>query len=68
VQADLLETAVTEDIEAMLRDEQFMARIWAEANKRLGSEKPVLERVMAEGPAPPKEAPSPPAGEEGAGP
>ncbi|HWP37352.1 MAG TPA: zinc ribbon domain-containing protein, partial [Gemmatimonadales bacterium] len=46
VRAELLETAVIEDIAAMFRDEQFMARVWAEANKRLGAEKPVLEREI----------------------
>lgn len=43
VRAELLEAAATEDIKAMFRDEQFMARIHAEANKRLGTEKPILE-------------------------
>jgi hypothetical protein len=46
VRAELLEAAVTEDIKAMFRDEQFMARIWAEANKRLGTEKPILEKEI----------------------
>jgi len=46
VRAELLETAVTEDIKAMFRDEQFMARIHAEANKRLGTEKPILEKEI----------------------
>jgi len=36
----------------MFRDEQFMARVWAEANKRLGAEKPnrekEIEKVVAE--------------------
>ena len=46
MRAELLEAAVTEDIKAMFRDEQFMARIWAEANKRLGTEKPILEKEI----------------------
>ena len=44
VRADLLEAAVIQDIKAMLQDEGLMARIWAEANKRLDSEKPDLTR------------------------
>ena len=31
----------------MFRDEQFMARVWEEANKRLGAEKPDLEKEIA---------------------
>jgi site-specific DNA recombinase len=46
VRADLLETAITEDIKTMYRDEQFMARLWTEANKRLGAEKPNLEKEI----------------------
>lgn len=30
----------------MFKNEQFMARVWAEANKRLGSEKPDVEREI----------------------
>lgn len=30
----------------MFRDEQFIARIHAEANKRLGTEKPILEKEI----------------------
>jgi site-specific DNA recombinase len=47
VRADLLESAIIEDIKAMFRDEQFMARVWAEANKRLCAEKPNLEKEIA---------------------
>ena len=47
VRADILETAIIQDIKAMFRDEQFMARIWEEANKRLGAEKPDLEKEIA---------------------
>ena len=35
-----------EDVKAMFRDEQFMARVWAEAKQRLGSEKPALEKKI----------------------
>ena len=48
VRAELLEAAVTQDIKAMFRDEQFMARIRAEANEQLGAEKPILEREIAQ--------------------
>jgi len=30
----------------MFRDEQFMARVWAEANQRLCAEKPSLEKEI----------------------
>src|SRR3990170_4701018 len=43
VRADLLEAAIIQDIKAMFLDEQFMARVWEEANKRLGAEKRELE-------------------------
>lgn len=46
VRADILEAAVIEDIKAMFRDEQFMARIWEEANKRLCAEKPDIEKEI----------------------
>ena len=46
VRADLLEAAITQDIKAMFRDEQFMARVWAEANQRLCAEKPSLEKEI----------------------
>ena len=46
LRAELLEAAVIEDIKAMFLDEQFMARIWAEANRRLGTEKPLLEKEI----------------------
>jgi site-specific DNA recombinase len=46
VRADLLESAIVQDIKAMFRDEQFMARIWEEANKQLCAEKPSLEKEI----------------------
>jgi site-specific DNA recombinase len=46
VRADLLESAIIEDVKTMFRDEQFMARIWEEANKRLGAEKPKIEEEI----------------------
>ncbi len=47
VRAEPLETAIIEDIKNMFRDERFMARLWAEANKRLSAEKPDLEKEIA---------------------
>ena len=44
VRADLLEAAVIQDIKAMFRDEGFMARVWAEANRRLDQEKPDMDK------------------------
>ena len=46
VRGDLLEGAILEDVKAMFRDEQFMARVWAEANKRLDAEKPDVEKEI----------------------
>jgi predicted metal-dependent hydrolase len=36
-----------EKAQEILRDEQFMGRLWEEANKRLGAEKPDLEKEIA---------------------
>jgi hypothetical protein len=47
VRAELLESAIVQDIKAMFRDEDFMARVWAEANRRLGAEKPDIEKEIA---------------------
>ncbi|MBW6503136.1 zinc ribbon domain-containing protein [bacterium] len=46
VRGDLLETAIIEDVKSIFRDEQFMARLWEEANKRIGAEKPGLEKEI----------------------
>ena len=46
MRADLLEAAITEDIKAIFHDEQFMARVWEEANKRLASERPNIEKEV----------------------
>jgi len=46
VRADCLEPSVIQDIKSILLDEQLMARIWEEANKRLSAEKPDLEREI----------------------
>ena len=46
VRADLLEAAIVQDVKAILRDEDLMARIWAEANRRLSEEKPDLEKEI----------------------
>ncbi len=47
VRADLLENAILQDIKGMFRDEQFMARVWEEANRRLCAEKPSVDREIA---------------------
>ncbi len=47
VRAELLEPAIIQDIKAMFRDEEFMARIWDEANRRLGAERPDVEKEIA---------------------
>ena len=44
VRTDLLETAVIQEIKAMFRGEGFMARVWAEANRRLDQEKPDVNK------------------------
>lgn len=46
VRAELLESAIVQDIKAMFRDEDFMGRVWAEANRRLGAEKPDVEKEI----------------------
>ncbi|MCD6416386.1 MAG: recombinase family protein [Planctomycetes bacterium] len=46
VRADLLEEAIMWDVKTMFRDEQFMARVWAEANRRLCAEKPDVEKEI----------------------
>ena len=46
VRADLLETAIMQDIKTMFRDEGFMARIWEEANRRLSAEKPDVDKEI----------------------
>ena len=46
IRADLLEAAILQDIKAMFRDESFMARIWAEANRRLSAEKPDVDKEI----------------------
>lgn len=47
VRAELLESAIVQDLKAMFRDEQFLARVWTEANKQLGAEKPNLDQEIA---------------------
>jgi len=46
VRMDLLDGAIIHDIKAMFRDEQFMARVWEEANKRLAAERPNIEKEI----------------------
>jgi hypothetical protein len=48
VRADYLETAIIQDIKSMYRDEQFIARVWEEANR---SWKPGSAHWMPEGAA-----------------
>jgi len=47
VRAELLEMAIIQDVKAMFRDEQFMARVWEEANRRLEGEKPDVDKEIA---------------------
>lgn len=47
VRAELLESAIVQDVKAMFRDQDFMTRVWAEANRRLGAEKPDMEKEIA---------------------
>ena len=46
IRGDLMEAAIIQDIKTMFRNEQFMARVWAEANKRLNAEKPDVEKEI----------------------
>jgi len=46
VRADILEAAIIQDIKTMFRDELFIVRVWEEANKQLGAEKPDLEKEI----------------------
>ena len=46
VRSDLLDAAIIEDVKGMFRDEQFMGRIWEEANKRLAAERPAIEKEI----------------------
>ena len=46
MRAELLETAIIQDLKNMFMDEPFMARIWEEANKRLAAEKPDLDKEI----------------------
>ncbi len=46
VRADLLESATIQDIKTMFRDEQFIARIWEAANRRLSAEKPDVDKEI----------------------
>ncbi len=46
VRADHLESAIIQDVMTMYRDEQFIARVWEEANKLVGKEKPTLEKEI----------------------
>ena len=46
MRADIFEAAVIQDIKGMLRDEQFMARIRDEANRRLSAEKPDIDKEI----------------------
>ncbi len=46
VRAELIETAIVQDIKAMFRDEQFMGQVWEQANERLGKGKPDVEKEI----------------------
>ncbi len=46
IRADLLDGAILHDIKAMFLDEQFMGRVWEEANKRLAAERPDIEKEI----------------------
>ena len=47
IRAERLEAAIVQDIREMLGDEQFMARIWEEANRRLDAEKPDIDKEIS---------------------
>lgn len=49
VRADLIESAILQDVRCMFRDEQFMARVWQETTRRLRAEKPSVDREMLSG-------------------
>lgn len=44
VRSELLESAILQDVKGIFRDEQFMARIWQEANRKLGEERPTVDK------------------------
>ncbi len=46
IRADHLEPTIIEDIKTIFRDEQFMSRVWEEANKLLSAEKPDLDKEI----------------------
>jgi len=46
IRGDLLETAIIQDLKNMFMDDQFMARVWEEANKRLSAEKPDIDKEI----------------------
>jgi site-specific DNA recombinase len=46
VRSDILDGAIVEDLKAMFRDEQFMARVWEEANRQLTAERPAIEKEI----------------------
>jgi site-specific DNA recombinase len=46
VRSDLLDGSIVEDLKDMFRDEQFMARVWEEANRRLNAERPDIEKEI----------------------
>ncbi|MCK4415308.1 MAG: recombinase zinc beta ribbon domain-containing protein [Candidatus Eisenbacteria sp.] len=46
VRSELLDAAIIKDIKGMFRDEQFMARVWEEANRQLTAERPDIEKEI----------------------
>ncbi|MEE9226513.1 MAG: recombinase zinc beta ribbon domain-containing protein, partial [Acidobacteriota bacterium] len=46
IRAEFLENGIIQDVKTMFRYEAFLARVLAEANRRLGAEKPDLEKEI----------------------
>ena len=44
--SDIQDGAIIEDIKGMFSREQYMARVWEEANRRLTTERPVVEKEI----------------------
>ncbi len=46
VRSDLLDAAIIQDVKSMFGDEQFMGRVWEEANRLLAAERPNVEKEI----------------------
>ena len=46
VRADHLEEQIMSDVKTLFRDDAFLDRVWKEANRLLGEEKPQVEREI----------------------